>query len=92
MAYSKVTDPEFKVKRQNNVPLLDGSGSVQDLGYVRRKTVRFFWISTSELQTEIDALVTDDWTLDGEPSKALVTEAVPNLFNAVANFVKYTST
>jgi len=86
MEYSKVVDPVVKVKRTNLVPLIKGDGIVQELGYVERKTYRFFWINTGELQAEIDTIQTteaaDGWVMEGEPARVPVHDVIVDLFNA----------
>lgn len=92
MAYSTVIDPVIKTKRVNAMPLVGGAGEIQNLGYIEKKAYRFFWITTSELQAEIDAVVNDDWVLDGDPSRSSVHQAIPDLFNAEVNFYRFTAT
>lgn len=89
MIYSTVIDPVIKTKRVNAMPLVGGAGEIQDLGYIEKKVYRFFWITTFELQAEIDAVVDDGWVLDGDPSRSLVHQAIPDLFNAEASFYRF---
>ena len=89
MSYSKVIEPALKTKRVNAMPLIGGAGVIQDLGYIERKTHRFFWITTAELQVEIDIEVAAGWTLDGDPSRTLVHEAITDLFNAEATYYRF---
>lgn len=89
MAYSTVIDPVIKTKRVNAMPLIGGAGEIQDLGYIEKKAYRFFWINTSELQTEIDAIVDSGWVLEGDPNRTLVHQAIPDLFNAEATFYRF---
>ena len=89
MSYSKVIEPALKTKRVNAMPLIGGAGVIQDLGYIERKTHRFFWITTAELQVEIDAEVAAGWILDGDPSRTLVHEAIADLFNAEATYYRF---
>ena len=89
MTYSTVIDPAIKTKRVNAMPLVGGAGEIQDLGYIEKKTYRFFWITTSEFQTEIDAVVNDGWVLDGDPSRSLVHQVIPDLFNAEVTFYRF---
>lgn len=89
MSYSKVIEPALKTKRVNAMPLIGGAGVIQELGYIERKTHRFFWITTAELQAEIDAEVAAGWTLDGDPSRTLVHEAITDLFNAEVTYYRF---
>ena len=92
MSYSTVEEPVFSVERKNAVPLIDGSTSVQDLGgTVERQIVRFFWITTDELESEIESRVTGDWTLEREPVKTPVIDALEDLFNAEIQLIRYVS-
>jgi len=74
------------------MPLIGGAGVIQELGYIQKKTHRFFWITTAELQAEIDTEVALGWVLDGDPSRTLVHEAIPDLFNAEATYFRYSAT
>lgn len=93
MGYSKVIDPVIKTKRTNLVPLISGSGVIQELGYVERKSYRFFWINTIELQAEIDTIQTteaeDGWALEGDPIRTPVHEVITDLFNAEIVLYRY---
>jgi len=93
MNYSKVIDPAFKVKRVNVVPLLNGSAVIQELGYIERKTYRFFWINASELEAEIENIQTIEagsgWAMEGEPSMAPVHEVIGDLFNVQINLHRF---
>ena len=93
MAYSKVIDPVIKTKRTNLVPLIRGSGVVQELGYVERKIYRFFWINSVELQAEIDTIqntdVVDGWAIEGDPNRSPVHEVIVDLFNAEITLYRY---
>lgn len=80
MVYSKVIKPVIKIKRVNAMPLIGGAGEIQDLGYIEKKAHAFFWISTAELQAEIDAEVAAGWVLEGDPSRGYVHEAISDLF------------
>lgn len=91
MAYSKVEQPEIKTRRVNAMPLIGGAGSIQNLGYMKKKTISFFWITTAELQAEIDTEVAAGWTLDGDPGRTLVIEAIADLFNAEVTFYKFSA-
>lgn len=92
MAYSKVEEPALKTKRVNAMPLIGGAGSIQSLGYIEKKTHRFFWITTAEYQAEIDAEVAAGWTIDGDPGRTLVHKALPDLFNAEVTYYRFLST
>lgn len=89
ITYSKVIEPAIKTRRVNAMPLIGGAGSIQNLGYMEKKTLRFFWITTAELQAEIDTEVAAGWTLDGDPGRTLVHEAITDLFNAEATFYRF---
>ena len=89
MSYSKVIEPALKTKRVNAMPLIGGAGVIQELGYIERKTHRFFWITTAELQAEINTEVAAGWTLDGDLSRTLVHEAIADLFNAEATYYRF---
>ena len=56
MAYSTVLDKPLKVKRRSDFPTIDGESIIQELGYMETKIYRFYWITTAELQTELEAL------------------------------------
>lgn len=95
MSYSKVVDPVVKIKRTNLVPLVNGSGVLQELGYVERKTYRFFWVNSAELQAEIDAIqvteAEEGWAIEGEPVRTPVHEVITDLFNVVINLYRFVS-
>lgn len=89
MTYSKVIEPAIKTRRVNAMPLIGGAGSIQTLGYIEKKTHRFFWITTAQLQAEINAEVSGGWTIDGDPSRTLVHEAITDLFNAEVTYYRF---
>jgi len=87
MAFSKVVDPVIRIPRQREHPLVDGTSTVQQLGYIERKTIRLYWITNEELQTEITALeaeADEGWVIDGEPGRTPVQDPL-NLYNVVIN-------
>jgi len=84
MAYSVVVDKVLKTKRRNENPTVDGESIIQELGCVEQKTYRFFWITTEELQAEIEKLeaeAEDGWVIVGEVSRSPIHEAL-DLYNA----------
>lgn len=89
MPYSKVVEPVLKTKRVSSMPLIGGAGVIQDLGYIERITHRFFWITTAELESEIDTQVALDWVMDGDPNRVLVHNAISDLFNADVTYYRY---
>jgi len=93
MEYSKVIDPVIKTKRTSLVPLISGSGVIQELGCVERKSYRFFWINSAQLQAEIDTIQTTEaeegWALEGDPVRAPVHEVIADLFNAEVVLYRY---
>jgi len=84
MAYSVVVDKVLKTKRRNENPTVDGESVIQELGYIEQKTYRFYWITTEELQAEIERLeaeAEDGWVIAGEVSRSPIHEAL-DLYNA----------
>lgn len=93
MGYSKVIDPVLKIPRQSPHPLVDGDQIVQQLGYIERKVIRLFWITTAQLQTEIDALeadADDGWVIDGEPARTPIQDPL-DLYNVVISMRRQVS-
>jgi hypothetical protein len=83
MAYSVVRDLPFRVKRRVPIPTVDGNSVIQELGYLERQAYRFYWIRTSELQLEIEALedlAGEGWIIAGEPSRTPIVEPL-DLYN-----------
>jgi len=67
MGYSTVIDPALKRRVQIEKKLIDGGSVIQEAGYTEVKTIRFFWITQSELDTEIsnyEAESSDGWVID----------------------------
>ncbi len=95
MGYSKVIDPVVKIKRTNLVPLITGEGVVQELGYVERKMYRYFWITSAELQAEVDSIQTteaeDGWVIEGEPARVPVHNVIVDLFNVEIILYRFVS-
>jgi hypothetical protein len=94
MAFSKIEDTAFTLKRRAVRPLLDGSQNVQELGYTEQRSIRYFWITTAELQQELLALeseVSAGWVLDGEPGRVPIQDPL-DLYNVVVNLRRMTAT
>ncbi len=92
-SYSKVIDSPVKTKRRSEHPVVDGTSVIQELGYIERKVYRFYWITTVQLQAEIEALESeadDGWVLSGEPSRTPIHEAL-DLYNVTVAMHRYTS-
>jgi hypothetical protein len=84
MAYSTVIDRPLKMARRTENPTIDGESIIQELGYVETKTYRFYWITTPELQAEIEKLeaeAEDGWVIVGDVSRSPIHEAL-DLYNA----------
>ena len=93
-SYSKVVDNPVKTKRRSEHPVIDGGSVIQELGYIERKSYRFFWITTEQLQAEIEALeseAADGWILSSEVSRTPIHEAL-DLYNATIAMHRYIST
>jgi len=93
MGYSTVFDKPLKVKRRTEHPTIDGESVVQELGFIERKVYRFFWITTAELQAEIEAKeaeAVDGWVIIGDVSRTAIHEAL-DLYNAQINMQRYVS-
>lgn len=93
MRYSTVFDKPLKIKRRVEQPTIDGKSVVQELGYIERKTYRFFWITTAELQQEIQAKESeayDGWVIVGDVGRTAIHEAL-DLYNAQINMQRYVS-
>lgn len=93
MSYSTVFDKALKIKRRTEQPTIDGESVVQELGYIERKAYRFFWITTAELQAEIEqkeAEAVDGWVIVGEVGRSPIHEAL-DLYNAQINMQRYVS-
>jgi hypothetical protein len=94
MAFSKIEDTAFVIRRRAVRPLLDGSQHVQELGYTEQRSIRYFWITTAELQQEIvgmEAEVSAGWVLDGEPNRVPIQDPL-DLYNVVVNLRRMTAT
>ena len=92
-SYSKVIDSPVKTKRRSEHPVVDGTSVIQELGYIERKVYRFYWITTAQLQGEIEALESgadDGWMLTREPSHTPIHEAL-DLYNVTVAMHRYTS-
>ena len=93
MAYSKVIDPAFKIKRVNVVPLLNGSSVIQELGYIEKKSYRYFWITSAELETEVENIQAVEagsgWAIDGDVARQPVLDVYPDLFNVQVNLSRF---
>lgn len=84
MAYSTVFDKPIKVARRAERPTVDGESVIQELGYVETKIYRFYWITTEELQAEIERLeaeAEDGWVISGEVTRTPICEPL-DLYNA----------
>jgi len=93
MAYSTVLDKSLKMKRRSEVPTVDGESVVQELGFIEKKTYRFYWITTAELQAEIDAKeeeAVDGWVIVGEVTRSPIAEPL-DLYNAQINMQRHVS-
>jgi hypothetical protein len=93
MAYSTVFDKPFKTKRRTELPTIDGESVVQELGFIERKVYRFYWITTAELQSEIEAKeaeAVDGWVIVGDVSRTAIHEAL-DLYNAQINMQRHVS-
>jgi hypothetical protein len=93
VAYSTVFDKPLKMKRRAELPTIDGESVVQELGFIERKAYRFFWITTEELQAEIqakEAEAVDGWVIVGEVGREAIHEAL-DLYNAQINMQRYVS-
>lgn len=93
MGYSTVFDKPLKTKRRAEQPTIDGKSVVQELGFIERKTYRFFWITTAELQSQIqekESEASDGWVIVGEVSRTPIHEAL-DLYNAQISMQRYVS-
>ncbi len=91
--YSTVFDKPLKTKRRAELPTIDGESIVQELGFIERKSYRFFWITTAELQAEIEAKeaeAVDGWVIVGEVGRDPISEPL-DLYNAQINMQRYVS-
>ena len=66
---------------------------MQELGFIERKSYKFFWINTAALQAEIDDIQTIEagsgWAIEGEPAREPVHEVIDDLFNAQINLYRF---
>jgi hypothetical protein len=93
VAYSTVFDKPLKMKRRTEMPTVDGESVVQELGSIERKIYRFFWITTAELQAEIEAKeaeAVDGWVIVGDVTRSPISEPL-DLYNAQINMQRYVS-
>ncbi len=82
--YSTVFDKPLKTKRRAELPTIDGESVVQELGFIEVKAYRFFWITTDQLQAEIEAKeaeAVDGWVIVGGVSRTPICEPL-DLYNA----------
>jgi len=94
VAYSTVWERPIKTKRRANIPTIDGESVVQELGYVEVQGWRFYWITNSELQDEIDlkeAMASDGWVLVGDPNRTPIHDAL-DLYNARITVSRFVAT
>ncbi len=92
--YSTVFDKPLKTKRRADLPTIDGESVVQELGFIERKAYRFFWITTAELQAEIEAKeaeAVDGWVIVGEVARNPICEPL-DLYNAQISMQWFVST
>ena len=66
--YSIMIDDPLRQKRESETPIIDGGSVIQTMGYIERKTYRYYWITTPQLQAELVLLEeqgADGWIIDG---------------------------
>lgn len=93
MAYSTVIDQPLKTKRQSENPTIDGESVIQELGYIETKVYRYYWITTAELQTELqarEAESVDGWVIQGEVGRTPISEPL-DLYNAQITMRRFVS-
>ena len=84
MSFSTVIDKPMKVARRSEQPTIDGESVIQELGFIETKVIRFYWITTDELQAEIvklEAEAEDGWVIVGEVGRPPISEPL-DLYNA----------
>lgn len=91
--YSVVLDKPLKQKRVAERPTVDGESVLQALGFRETKIYRFFWITTAELQDEIqrkEEETADGWIITGEIGRTPIHDAL-DLYNAVITMQRMVS-
>ncbi len=94
MAYSTVWERPLKTKRMVDFPTIDGESVVQELGFIEVQSWRFDWISTAELQDEIElkeAMAEDGWVINEEIKRTAIHEAL-DLYSAKISVRRYSAT
>ena len=93
MSYSTVHLRPVRTKVRSEQRTIDGNSVIQELGYLEEQSYIFDWITTDELQAEIDRLeetAADGWMTE-RPARTQIHPAL-DLFRVQVNMHRFIAT
>jgi hypothetical protein len=84
-----VDSPEITHIRQAEHVFVGGNAALQNLGNYTSKTIKMFWATAAEINTQITAIHGSGWALDGEPSVTPIYLTL-DIYNAELSMHKHT--